>query len=96
MNDLSNSRRMTVERLNARTEQECADSMHGYQDGFAGNPPPAFASDYYDHGREQGVSDATKEVSRDQRRLAWELMRLKRSATEAEWAHECFLRGLEA
>lgn len=90
---MQNYRRMTVERLAAATPEEEASLKRGFLDRWSGNSPPPFTDDFYDHGREQATSDKTGEISREQRRLAWELLTLKRSATDREWAEECLRRG---
>lgn len=88
-----NHRRMTVERLTAATPEEEADLRAGFLDGWDSKPPPNFTSDFYDHGRGSAIADKTHDMTREQRRLAWEMIKLKRSATELEWAEECLRRG---
>lgn len=90
---IGNSQRMTIERLNAATDAERADLLRGFEDGWTGAPPPDMTSDFYEHGRQQALSDKNKDIDRDQRRLAWEHLRLGRSSTEREWADECLRRG---
>ncbi len=85
-----NQSRMTIERLNATSEAEKEDLMRGYLDGKSGAAAPEITSDFYDHGRRQALNG---DIDCDQRRLAWETVRLGRSASEREWAEECLRRG---
>lgn len=52
------------------TAAQSDDCVRGYRDGFDGNPPPAFTSEAYDHGRRNGATDRAGVAEPDQIELA--------------------------